>query len=60
MNFNELIKFILNTNNDKEKYIEEINECIVEYKKTNNYEELEKLLKIINLDDLDDEKEKLL
>ena len=43
MKFNELIKLILSTNNNKEKYIEEINEHIVKYKKTYNYEEIEKI-----------------
>lgn len=60
MNFNDLIKLILNIDNNKEKYMIEINEHIFEYKKTNDYEEIEKILKIINLDDLSKEKENLL
>ena len=41
MNFNELLKFILNKDDEKEKQLNKINEHIENYKKTNDYKELE-------------------
>ena len=60
MNFNELLKFILNKDDEKEKQLNKINEHIENYKKTNDYKELEYILNIINLDYFSKERENLL